>query len=126
MSKPCLRKTLIDKFVVLACLAPSSLPKLLSTSDDVLRQRKNFDCTMQRHASRSRPLTRIARRWNPIWTALSAEAATNSPRRETALYVVRDLTGANSHRLVFAEMLTDISSVAYRSKRVRAGRLLEP
>ena len=115
---------------------PPSLAKFISTSDLVCRRAgdavqlssltscKNVGWSVQRHASRSRPLTRMARRFVPLWAAAGAEASSDSARREAAIHLVREPTGANSHRLVLAGMITDIS-VEHR-KCVSGGDIVNP
>ena len=66
----------------------------------------------------------MSRRFAPVFTAVAAEASSNSARREIALHLMKELTGANSHRLILAGMLTDISVEHYRW--VSGGDILNP
>jgi hypothetical protein len=115
---------------------PPSLAKFISTSDvfckrfghavqqESVTYCKSFSWAMQRYTSRVRPLTKMSRRFVPVFTAVAAEASSNSARREIALHLMRELTGANSHRLILAGMLTDISVEHYRW--VSGGDILNP
>ena len=126
---------LLDKLLV-SGRDPPSLAKFISTSDVFCKRYghaaqqesvsfcKNFGWAMQRCTSRARPLTWTALRFVPVFTAISAEASSNSARREIDLHLVRELTGANTHRLVLAGMLTDISVEHYRW--VSGGDILNP
>ena len=102
-----------------------SVAKFLSTSD-VFRRRfgdsllrttvswvQNFGWAPQRYTSRSRPLSREARRWDPIFESLCEEAGSANERGLIAWHLVRELGGVNSPRLLLGGMLTDIAVEHY-------------
>ena len=102
-----------------------SVAKFLSTSD-VFRRRfgdsllrstvswiQNFGWAPQRYTSRSRPLSREARRWEPIFESLCEEAGSAGERGQIAWHLVRELGGVNSPRLLSGGMLTDIAVEHY-------------
>ena len=102
-----------------------AVAKFLSTSD-VFRRRfgdsllkstvawvQNFGWAPQRYTSRSRPLSREARRWDPIFESLCEEAGSAGERGQNAWHLVRELSGVNSPRLLLGGMLTDIAVEHY-------------
>ena len=105
---------------------PQSLAKFVSTSD-VYRNRVgeaqreagvamvfNFGWAPQRYQSKMRPLTREARRWDPIWDSIATEAAgNNKERRALAIHYITELGGQNSSRLLLGGMLGDLSVEHY-------------
>jgi len=119
------------EIVVVDCLLvsgkkPYALAKFVSTSD-VFRKKvgdaqadagvsfvRNFGWAPQRYQSKARPYKRQARRWDPIWAAVAAEAAgKNRDRRQLAEYLLESLGGQNSYRLVIGGLLADLTAEHY-------------
>ena len=102
-----------------------SLAKFLTTSE-VFRKRctaaqssagialcENFGYAPQRYVSRARPMSRVQRRWDPIWDSLAEEAVGNSKRAPLARFFLNELGGENSARLLFGGMITDMAAEHY-------------
>ena len=75
---------------------------------------KHFGWAPQRFTSRARPYARESRRWNSIFDAIAAEAASDDPnRRILARMFLQELGGDNSSRLVLGGLLADLSAEHY-------------
>ena len=105
---------------------PQSLAKFVSTSDvfrgtfkqsqveETVAVLKNFCWAPQRLASRSRPYGRISRRLWAVLKSVAIEADGSTKRAQNARYLLRELGGQHSSRLLLGGMLAELSAEHFK------------